>query len=187
MNTGQWLRDYFDVYQTQAFSPELFPDLEAFRDMALSVREQKAKFLFQGNGASAAIASHASVDFTKQGGVRAVNFNEADLITCFANDYGYENWIAKAIEFYADPKDVVVLISCSGRSPSVVNAAHYAKEAGHTLVTLTGHKSDNPLRAQGDLNFWVDSKAYNIVECIHMIWLTTVIDLVIGKAEYAVS
>ena len=187
MDPRRWLQEYFSVYQTQAFSPELYPDLVAFRDLALSIRDQNAKFLFQGNGASAAIASHVSVDFTKQGGVRAVNFNEADLITCLANDYGYENWIAKAIEFYADPQDAVVLISCSGRSPSVVNAARCAKEAGHRLVTFTGHQSDNPLRALGDLNFWVDSKAYNIVECIHMIWLTTVIDLVIGKAEYSVS
>ncbi len=187
MDPGQWLQEYFDAYLAQAFSPELYPDLVALRDIALTLREQNAKFVIQGNGASAAIASHASVDFTKQGGVRAVNFNEADLITCFANDYGYENWIAKAIEFYADAQDVVVLISCSGRSPNVVNAARYAKEAGHRLVTFTGHQPDNPLREQGDLNFWVDSKAYNIIECIHMIWLTTVIDLVIGKAEYAVS
>ena len=31
--------------------------------------------------------------------MRAVNFNEADLITCFANDFGYEEWLSKAIEY----------------------------------------------------------------------------------------
>ena len=36
-----------------------------------------------GNGGSAAIASHVSVDFTKMCKIRAVNFNEADLLTCF--------------------------------------------------------------------------------------------------------
>ena len=55
------------------------------------------------------------------------------------------------------------------------------------LITLTGFSADNPLNKLGDINFWVDSHAYNIVECIHMIWVTTVIDALIGKAEYEVS
>ena len=33
-------------------------------------------------------------------GLRSVNFNEADLITCFSNDYGYDRWIEKTIDFY---------------------------------------------------------------------------------------
>ena len=44
------------------------------------------------------MASHVSVDLTKQCGIRAVNFNEADLITCFANDYGHDNWMMEAIK-----------------------------------------------------------------------------------------
>ena len=41
------------------------------------------------------MGSHSSVDFTKTCKIRAINFNEADLITCFANDYGYENWVKR--------------------------------------------------------------------------------------------
>ena len=39
------------------------------------------------------MATHVSVDFTKAAGIHAVNFNEADLLTCLANDYGYEQWV----------------------------------------------------------------------------------------------
>ena len=53
------------------------------------------KVIISGNGGSAAIASHVAVDLTKQGGIRTINFNEPDLITCFANDYGYEHWLSK--------------------------------------------------------------------------------------------
>ena len=60
------------------------------------------KGIFAGNGGSAATASHCAVDLTKNAGIRAINFNEADLITCFANDYGYEDWLAKAIQFYGN-------------------------------------------------------------------------------------
>ena len=54
------------------------------------------KVIIAGNGGSAAMASHVAVDFTKAAGIRAINFNEADLITCFSNDYGYEHWVAQA-------------------------------------------------------------------------------------------
>ena len=133
------------------------------------------------------MASHCAVDFTKNAGIRCVNFNEADLITCFANDFGYELCFQKALEFYADPGDVVVLISCSGRSPNIVNAAKYAKEKGFLVVTFSGFSSDNPLCAEGDLNFCVQSRAYNIIEMTHQMWLLAVCDLIIGKAEYAAS
>ena len=69
-----------------------------------------------GNGGSAAIASHFSVDLTKNSKIRCVNFNESSLLTCFSNDYGYENWIKKVLEFYANPKDLIILISASKQS-----------------------------------------------------------------------
>lgn len=139
------------------------------------------KIIIAGNGASAAIASHVSVDLTKAGGIRTVNFNEADLITCFGNDYGYENWIAKAVEFYGDAGDVAVFISSSGRSPNVVNAAVRARERGLRVVTLSGFDADNPLRALGDLNLWVNSRSYNIVETTHQSWLLAAVDNIAGE------
>ena len=143
--------------------------------------------MFAGNGASASISEHGAVDFTKQGGVRAVTFNEANLITCFSNDFGYDHWVSEAVKFYGKKDDVLVLISVSGESPSVINAAKVAKELEISVITFSGRDSNNSLKSLGDLNFWVDSHAYNIVECIHMIWVTTVIDALIGKAVYEVS
>ena len=46
----------------------------------------------------------------------SVNFNESDLLTCFSNDYGYENWVKAALKFYADKGDLIILISSSGNS-----------------------------------------------------------------------
>ena len=78
-------------------------------DLMHNTRDAGGKIIFVGNGGSAAIASHVSVDLTKNANIQSVNFNEADLITCFSNDYGYERWIEKAIDFYADDKDVLIL------------------------------------------------------------------------------
>ena len=139
------------------------------------------KVLVAGNGGSAAMASHVCVDFVKVAGVRAVNFNEADLITCFANDYGYENWVSRALEAYADAGDLAILISSSGQSPNMVNAAGFARSHGLQLITLTGFKPDNPLRQLGDLNLWVDSSAYNVVEMTHHVWLLAIVDCLAGR------
>jgi D-sedoheptulose 7-phosphate isomerase len=127
------------------------------------------------------------VDFTKNARIRCINFNEADLITCFANDYGYEHWLEKALEFYADDGDVTILISSSGKSANMVRAAQYALARGLRLVTFTGFLANNPLKELGQLNFWVDSQAYNVIEMTHHIWLLAVCDLIIGKAEYPAS
>ncbi|MFT4927071.1 MAG: D-sedoheptulose 7-phosphate isomerase [Phenylobacterium sp.] len=186
MNDNTFLSEYFDEYKRLAFSHDIYSAHTQFKELAQTVKANGKKMMFAGNGASAAISAHGAVDFTKQAGVRGVTFNEADLITCFANDFGYDQWMAKAVEHYGDDGDVVVLISVSGTSPSVVEAAKYAKSRGMKVVTFSGKTADNPLRQLGDINFWVDSRAYNIVEGIHMMWLTAVVDLVIGKSEYSV-
>ena len=72
-----------------------------------------------GNGGSAAISSHVSIDLTKNAKIRTLNFNEADLITCFSNDFGYEKWVEKAVEYYHQKNDILILISSSGESRNV--------------------------------------------------------------------
>ena len=155
------------------------------KNTLVQAKKNNAKIMIFGNGGSAAIASHVSVDLTKNANIRSVNFNEADLITCFANDYGYERWVEKTIDFYADNKDVLILISSSGKSLNMINACKAARNKKISkIITLTGHNKNNPLSKLGDINFWIDSKAYNFVENIHQIWLLAICDLIIEKREY---
>ena len=179
-----FLGPYFEQYQKLAFGSQIHSTIEAFAELAVAVRERGGKLMFAGNGASASTSEHGAVDFTKQGKIRAVTFHDPNLITCFANDFGYDNWIAKAVEHYAAPEDVVVLISVSGTSPSIVNAAKYAKSVNLPVVSFTGRSPQNPLMELSDVSFFVPSDAYNIVECIHCIWLTATIDLLIGQSVY---
>ncbi len=183
----EWYTDYLKRYQKSLFQTDVFEECVAFRELALQVKAADTKMMFAGNGASAAISSHAAGDFTKQGGVRSMTFHDPDLFTMMANDYGYEHWVAKSIEAFAQPGDVAVLISSSGRSPNIVNAALSAKARQLKLVTFSGFQADNPLKQLGDVNFWLESSAYNIIENTHMIWITIVIDMIIGSAEYTVS
>lgn len=184
---SNFYKKYYDEYFKLMFSKDIEKKFEEFKKLALKVKSNKSKLIFAGNGASSSISSHGAVDFTKQAGVRSITFSDANMITAFSNDYGYENWMVKALDLYSNPGDVLVLTSVSGESPSVVLAAQRAREVGIKVVTFSGRSSKNTLRGLGDINFWVDSNAYNIVECIHMMWITTVIDSVIGRSEYEVS
>ena len=154
------------------------------RNIFLKTSKKNGKILIFGNGGSSAIASHVSVDLTKNAKIRTVNFNEADLITCFSNDYGYEKWVEKAVEFYADKNDTLVLISSSGKSKNMINACKTAKKRKINVISFTGHSYNNPLSKISDLSLWVESKAYNFIENTHQIWLLTVCDSIIGKREY---
>jgi len=146
-----------------------------------STKLNSGKIIIVGNGGSAAIASHVAIDLTKAVNIRSINFNEASLLTCFSNDYGYENWVEKALDFYADNNDIVILISSSGQSKNIINGAMKAIEMKLPLITLTGFSANNPLNKLGDINFWVDSSTYNIVESIHQMWLLSVIDYLIEE------
>ena len=83
------------------FNEDIKSSLIKFKSLAELVEESNSKIIFAGNGASASIAAHGATDFTKQGKIRSITFNEANLITCLSNDYGYENWIKEALKFYS--------------------------------------------------------------------------------------
>ena len=59
---------------------------------------------------------------------------------------GHKKVFEKAVEFYGDKGDLLILISSSGRSANVVNAAKRAKELNMGVITFSGFKSDNALR-----------------------------------------
>ena len=80
----------------------------------------------------------------------------------------------------------IIFISVSGTSKNLVKGLEYAKNKGIISVSLTGSEFHNPLRKNCDHSLWVDSKSYNIVESIHTIYITIIIDLIIGKHEYSV-
>ena len=187
MNEKEFITNYFKKCSDLLVRSNMVEDIIKAKEIILKTKNNGGKIIFAGNGASASIANHASLDFTKQGKVNYVNFNESAFITAFSNDYGYENWVQRAVKFYGKKEDTIILISSSGSSKNIVNAAKFAKLEGISVITFTGFSEKNPLKMLGDINFWVDSKAYNIIEGIHQLWLLSICDLIIGKAEYSVS
>jgi len=141
--------------------------------------KKKNKIIFVGNGGSASIANHCATDFTKLLKIKSVTFNDPNLITCYANDFGHENWMKEALKAYGDNGDLLCLISSSGKSKNIINCANQAKKMRVKLVTFSGFDHKNPLRKKGNLNFWANSKNYNIIEMTHHIWILSVCDYIL--------
>ena len=144
-------------------------DLEKLKDIILS----KEKIIILGNGGSNAISSHISQDYTKALGKKALSFSDASRLTCYINDYGMENAYSKFIEHFAESETLIILISSSGNSDNIVNAANYCI-GKHDIITLSGFNKKNKLNSYSDkslLSFWVDSAEYGIVEIMHEIIL----------------
>jgi D-sedoheptulose 7-phosphate isomerase len=139
------------------------------------------KVYIVGNGGSSSIASHVSVDLAKVAKIPSDTFNNANLITCFANDYGHDNWVTEAAKAYIKKNDIIILISSSGASKNIVNAAKYCKENCTPLITLSGFYMNNPLSKLGNINFYVKSKNYNYIEMSHHIIPLSIVNIFTQK------
>lgn len=149
-------------------------------EMMRKIARGTGKAMFVGNGGSAGIAGHLAIDFAKNGGVRAVTFNDASSLTCLGNDLGYEQVFAKQVEMQGFPGDVLIAISSSGNSPNILNGAYAARALKCDIVTLSGFSADNALRKSGDVNFFVDSAVYGFVETAHQTILHAILDTAMG-------
>lgn len=146
-----------------------------------STRAKHTKLMMIGNGGSAGIASHLAIDFSKNGKLPAMAFNDSSALTCLANDYGYEHVFAKQIEFHGRQDDVLVAISSSGKSINILNAVAAARKVGCHVITFSGFQANNPLSKLGDVNFYVDSKEYGFVEVSHVALLHSILDYILEE------
>ena len=138
------------------------------------------KIIFIGNGGSAAIASHMAIDFSENGGFPALAFNDGASLTCLSNDLGYEHVFEHHIRALGQDGDILVAISSSGKSDSILNAVHAAREKSIAVLTLSGFDAGNPLRSLGNTNLYVPNDEYGFVEITHLTLCHSILDLAVG-------
>jgi D-sedoheptulose 7-phosphate isomerase len=144
----------------------------------LKYRNKNTVHIF-GNGGSSSIASHFSMDLTNNTNIKCISYNDPAIITCYSNDFGYENWIGRAIAKYGKKNDLLILISSSGESKNLLNAIKSAKNKKFTqIISFTGFKKNNSLGKKSNLNLWINSREYNLIENAHQFYLLALVDMI---------
>lgn len=145
-----------------------------------SLVDQSSNIILIGNGGSNSIASHISVDYIKFLNKRSVAFSDPAMLTAFMNDEGVENAYSEFISRMHSRDTLVILISSSGNSRNIFNAAQFCVDNDIKFVILTGFSENNPVRntfkEQAQLDYWIDSSSYGVVECVHQIFLHAIIE-----------
>lgn len=155
-------------------------DQQEVDSLARIVNDVDEIFLI-GNGGSNAIASHMAVDYIKFLKKKCFVPNAADLLSMTVNDYGSADMYSQFIDYYVDPskKQLAILISSSGNSVNIVNAANRCNLYEIPLVLLTGFKKNNTVNSLDysniKLKYWVDSKNYGVVEMAHHSFLHAIV------------
>ena len=173
----QTVTDYFQRLSKLMFSIEvtdgdgasvtLDQGLDEGVRMILDVGIEHRKIMLAGNGGSAAIVSHVQNDLCKAVGVRALVFTEQPLLTALANDDGYGSVFERPIRLWAEPGDLLLTVSSSGKSENIVRAIAAATDKECQVITFSGFNPGNPSRRMGNLNFYVPSDIYGLVETVH--------------------
>ncbi len=171
-------KPFKNYFNRLAHALELIPH-ETLVEIAGTISRSNMTYV-AGNGGSAAIANHFECDFAK--GLRPERFIRVEslsanssMLTAIGNDLGYENTVKFQLEGKGlQPQDAVILISSSGNSPNIVQAAQYVKESTNcTLISFTGFDGGK-LKPLSDLNIHIPSDSYGVVEdshqaCMHAI------------------
>jgi D-sedoheptulose 7-phosphate isomerase len=142
------------------------------------------KLLVCGNGGSAADAQHIAGEFVNQflvKGRRALPAlaltTDGGVLTCIANDTGFENVFARQVEAFGAEGDVLLAITTSGNSPNVEAAVAVARERGVKVVGLLG-RDGGRVRASCDLALVVESDDTQRIQETHNLVGHVLCDLV---------
>lgn len=167
-----FLLSYTDLF-VQGMKAVPAENLDAALHLLEDAAEQGATIYVAGNGGSASISDHFCCDWTKGTSVKHLSSikthslvaNNA-LLTALANDLGYEDVFSKQLEMLSKPGDLLVLVSSSGNSKNVINAAKAARKLRLKSIGLTGF-SGGELAKICDASLHVPIDNYGIVEDCH--------------------
>ena len=175
-----------------SFNPKIISAIKNLAQDLLDTWISRKNVFICGNGGSAANALHMANDFHYGVGcaskkdeseinglkVEALPAN-VGILTCLANDTGYEYIYSQQLKVKAEAGDILIVLSGSGNSPNVVNALKVGKEIGmksYAIVAFNGGQckklADQPIHFEiNDMQIAEDTQL--IVGHLCMQWLNS--------------
>lgn len=159
----EFINNYIEKI-SNSFEDEIIEQVKILSDILLSTWKSNNTLFICGNGGSAGNAIHLANDFnygiSKKDGigmkVDALPANSS-VITCLANDIGYENIFSQQLEVKASKDDILLVLSGSGNSPNILKALETAKKIGMKTFAILGYTGGKAKEiAQYPIHFEID-------------------------------
>ncbi len=171
-NAYEYLTFYTDHF-SDALKKVSSTELDKAEKLLLEAIANNKRIYSAGNGGSASIGDHLCCDWMKgthvpgKPGLRVncLSTNTA-VLTAISNDFSYEKSFSMQLEMLGEKEDVVVLISSSGNSPNIVEAAKAAQKIGMKIIGMSGF-SGGKLNELADVKLHVPANNYGIAEDAH--------------------
>ena len=136
------------------------------------------RIIILGNGGSNSVASHISQDYMKFHNKKVSILSDPSMITMLTNDFGYNNAYQKFLEYYVEKDTLVIIISSGGESLNMLKCVDWCEDNKIDYGVLTGFEENNTIRGEATnalFNYYINSKSYGVVECVHQIFLHGVV------------
>ena len=153
------------------------PAMQKMADAMQQTWAGGGKLLIAGNGGSAADAMHFAEELVARfekdrPALAAIALCDPTVITCTANDFGYDRIFSRQVEALGRPGDLLVLFSTSGNSPSILVALEIAKQRGLRTCAFLG-RDGGKARGLADIEFIIPhQKSHRIQECHKVLFHT---------------
>ena len=148
--------------------------IDAVADLIATTLSSGNSIFWCGNGGSAAESSHLATELLgrfKNNRIPypSISLNaDTTLITCIANDFGYDEIYARQLEGLGKPGDLLVVLSTSGQSPNILRVLEEAKKLGVTSIALLG-KGGGPALKLADHSLVVQSEETARIQEVHLL------------------
>lgn len=125
-----------------------------------------------GNGGSACDAAHLVEELVarykrERPGIRAMHFMDSGTLTCWSNDYSFDQVFERQAKTFCRSADCLIAISTSGKSKNILAAARAAKENGCAVIGLAG-KDGGELKKLSDICLVVPSQETERIQEVHI-------------------
>ena len=169
-NSVDYLENSLKVFKTNKLHLDTIIKIS---NLCISSIENGNKILFCGNGGSASDANHLAAEIVgrfllDRQPLPAVSLSSnPSVLTALSNDFGYQYVFSKQVEAIGKKDDVIFLISTSGSSKNIIEAARESKKRGIKTIIFTG-SNVNFLEKYSDFIINIDSDIAAFIQQSHI-------------------
>jgi D-sedoheptulose 7-phosphate isomerase len=159
--------------------------LQTLGDAMMECWKKRGKVLIAGNGGSSTDAMHFAEELVarfqkNRRALAAIALCDPSVITCAANDFGYEQIFSRQVEALGNPGDVFIALSTSGNSPNIIRALEAAKAQKLVTVAFLG-KDGGKAKGIADIELIVPAQSSALIQAGHQLFYHTICEWVDGE------